>query len=75
MKRKEFLATGMVAALGGAKTEVIGVGTGRHYRSATPATPVTQDFRAQFPRLEREVFLNGGGGTPLSAFTAAAAVP
>lgn len=69
MKRKEFLATGMVAALGGAKTEVIGVGTGRHSRWANPGA---QDIRAQFPRLEREVFLNGGGGTPLSAFSEAA---
>lgn len=64
MRRKEFLAAGMAAALGGRRPGAT------HPR--LPANPTPQDIRSQFPRLERETFLNGGGGTPLSAFTDAA---
>jgi len=64
MKRKEFLATGLMGAVGS------GLG-GRSGRSSPrlPVDPTPQDIRAQFPRAEAEVFLNAGGGTPLSAFT------
>ena len=69
MKRKEFLATGLIGAVGAA-----GLDRPSHRRSvpALPADPTPQDIRAQFPRLESEVFLNGAGGTPLSAFSEAA---
>ncbi len=63
MRRKEFLAVGMAAAVG-ARVDA----PGGHLRP----DPAPQDIRSQFPRLHGEAFLNGGGGTPLSTFTQAA---
>lgn len=59
MDRRAFMATGIGGALG------MGAWTG-----TDPGTPARtrQTARALFPRAEREVFLNGAGGTPLSTF-------
>lgn len=59
MDRRSFMATGIGGALG---------------MGAWAAAPRgswagnAQTARAQFPRAEQEVFLNGAGGTPLSTF-------
>lgn len=66
MRRKEFLSAGVAAALVGAKAEAAGA---RVARRPLPLDPTPQDIRGQFPRLQVETFLNGGGGTPLSAFS------
>lgn len=65
MQRKEFLAAGLAGAIGlnGRSPRP------RAARATLPPNPTPQDIRGQFPRLETEAFLNGGGGTPLSTFT------
>jgi selenocysteine lyase/cysteine desulfurase len=59
MNRREFLAAGLAGSvsLGGAGRQ--------RQREAVAAV------RSLFPRAEREVFLNGAGGTPLGAFAEA----
>lgn len=61
MDRRSFVGTGVGGALalglGGGAPEAI---------SATNEAP--QSVRSLFPRVERETFLNGAGGTPLGAF-------
>ncbi len=58
MNRREFIATGALAAAApGAETS-----------GQTVSAPAA-DFRALFPRLERERYLAAAAGTPLSTFT------
>ena len=63
MNRRDFLATGV----GGA----VGVGASGWPRVSRPphGHQAPTDVREMFPRLEREVFLNAAGGTPLSTFS------
>jgi len=60
MDRRAFVATGIGGALG------MGAWNGTAPR---PSWGERQTTRALFPRVEREVFLNGAGGTPLSTFS------
>lgn len=78
MKRKDFLAAGVVGALAATRPrewtgrEPDGRAAPRRPERDVPAPtrpPTPQEVRAHFPRLESEVFLNGAGGTPLSTFT------
>jgi selenocysteine lyase/cysteine desulfurase len=62
MDRRAFVATGMGGVLG------MSAWTGT---APGPPSGARQTARALFPRAEREVFLNGAGGTPLSTFAEA----
>ncbi len=62
MDRREFFAAG----IGGA----IGAGSIDRRELRRRLTP-QDDLRALFPRVEREVFLNAAGGTPLGSFAQA----
>ncbi len=62
MNRRDFLASSAGGALAGALTPAGGPRGARSGRSAI------SQARASFPRLEREVFINAAGGTPLGSF-------
>lgn len=57
MNRREFVTAG-----------VLGAAAWRRGYDAIPAQAPGATVRAMFPRVERETFLNGAGGTPLGAF-------
>jgi selenocysteine lyase/cysteine desulfurase len=69
MNRRDFLATGAGGALGSAFSPV---GTPSSTRLPGRGEPESASSRAQsraaFARLDREVFIDAAGGTPLSSF-------
>ncbi len=59
MDRRAFVAAGLGTALGARSL---------HGAPGAARRRAQDDIRALFPRLEREVFLNAAGGTPLGRF-------
>ena len=60
MNRREFVAT--------SASGMAGLGLTGDRSSQRTGQGAGQDVRSMFPRLEREVFVNGAGGTPLGSF-------
>jgi selenocysteine lyase/cysteine desulfurase len=66
MDRRQFLATGVGAAVGAPLALDGGGSATAAGRAGARQTPV--EIRELFPRLRGEVFLNAAGGTPLGSF-------
>lgn len=62
MNRRDFLATGIGATI---------AADASHRRNPSASNSRQNDYRASFPRLSRERYINAAGGTPLGTFAQA----